>query len=74
MRNKTKQRHMFDEGAIWKEKNSNAHIWLGVKNNELIECFLTRIEDGKYQTRYSKQDFWTNAHPSAIFDNFIRIL
>ena len=69
-----KNTDLFQEGHVWKEKISDAHIMLGRRVGNSVPCYLVYIEQNHGQTSYKKGDFWCDAHPSALFDKFIKIL
>jgi len=65
---------LFEEGAIWKEKTSDAHIVLGAPKEGAIPCFLVHVKPTEEGVFFEKKAFWCTAYPSAIFAHFIKIL
>lgn len=76
MMSNTKDTRLFQSGHVWKEKNSNAHIMIGDNKygKELIPCFLVNVKKTHLETSYERSEFWCNAHPSALFNHFIKII
>ena len=74
MRLRRKNTDLFQEGHVWKERISDAHIMVGRKVGELIPCYHVAVDQRRNETAYIKGDFWCDAHPSALSAHFIKII
>ncbi len=76
MRVSRRNTNLFQEGHVWKEKISDAHIILGHPNQDtgMIPCYQVYVKQGKNEISYEKRDYWCDAHPTALFEHFIKII
>lgn len=74
MRIARKNLDLFQEGHVWKERISDAHIILGRRVGDSIPCYSVYVEQKNGEITYRKGDFWCDAHPTALFEKFIKII